>query len=129
MSKDGFKLPGDCLEVSRPPSWTCLAAFLFVSACAQQPTVQQPPTAELQPAAPQASAAYTAEELRASAKQVGIQPPSFSGDDVVCRKETRVGTHVRRERCFRRGELGEATRNAQEWLRSGGFQGSPTVVR
>ena len=96
MSKDGFEFPGVCLEVSRAPSWTYLAAFLFVSACAQQPTVQHQPTAQLQPAASQASAAYTTEELRANAKQVAIQPPSISEDDIVCRKETRVGSHFRR---------------------------------
>ena len=75
------------------------------------------------------SAAFSTDELRANAKQVAIQPPSISGDDVVCREEVRVGTHIKRNRCFNRGELDQATRNAQEWLRTGGVDGSPTAIR
>ena len=123
MSDNGLTFRRVCSQASRGPSWIYLGALLLISACAQQPTVQQPPAAQLQPAALTASAAFSTEELRANAKQVAIQPPSISDDDVICRKETRVGSHFRRERCFQRGELKEATRNAQEWLRTGGING------
>ena len=129
MSEEIVKSLGNCLRVSGRPSWAYLVAFLLVSACAQQPISQQPPTAELQPAVPQVLLASTLEEVRVRAKQVPIQLLRVSGDDVVCRKEVRVGSHMRRERCFSRRDLDEATRNAQEWLRTSGFQGSPSVAR
>jgi len=128
MSKNGLKFRRICSQVSTGPSWAYLAAFLLISACAQQPTLQQP-AAQLQPAAPTASAAFSTDELRANAKQVAIQPPSVSGDDVVCREEVRVGSHIKRTRCFNRRELDEATENAQVWLRTGGLEGSPTAIR
>ena len=51
------------------------------------------------------------------------------GDDLVCRKEVRVGSHRNRRVCFTRAQLEEITEQAQLWLRTGGYQGSATVAR
>jgi hypothetical protein len=52
-----------------------------------------------------------------------------TGDELVCREEARVGTHLTRRRCFTRSQLDEATRSAQEWMRSGGRDGAATISR
>ena len=116
-----------------PGTWMMgLAALLLVSACAHELEAQI--AAEATDAAyiaqPQLAAeaideAYVA-ELTAAAETIEVQP---ADEEIVCRKEMQVGTHFTRERCFTRRRLEEITRNAQDWLRSGGSDGAPTAVR
>lgn len=56
-----------------------------------------------------------------------LQQPG--SDDLVCRREVRVGSHLKRRVCFTQAQLEEITEEAQLWLRTGGFEGSPSVAR
>lgn len=99
--------------------WASLAAILGLSACAVAPPAQQEPLV----------ANYDASAAPETVKEVVVQPQPVNEDSLVCRDEVRVGSHWTRRRCFRRGDLERARQNAQEWLRTGGNSGSPTVVR
>lgn len=63
------------------------------------------------------------------AKPVVVAMQEPGSDDLVCRKEARIGSHRSRRVCFTRAQLDEITRQAQLWMRTGGFEGGPTVAR
>jgi ABC-type uncharacterized transport system auxiliary subunit len=110
--------------------WISLTAALLICACAQQPTVQQTANVQSQQAANmQSRQAASTQPSELEIVELAVQPASDAGDEVVCREETQVGTHFPRRRCFSRRRLEDIRRNAQDWLRSGGFEGAPTAVR
>lgn len=94
----------------------------LLSACATGPTQPDPATA-----AAWATVAY-AEAVLAGADQVDVGGP-VTGDTLVCRAEAPVRSHMERERCFTRDQLERITREAHEWLRSGGRYGYVITTR
>jgi hypothetical protein len=61
--------------------------------------------------------------------EVDVRSQSPFEDEIVCEREAKLGSHWKRRVC-RTQSLAEQQRAAsQEWLRTGGFSGSPTVIR
>ena len=99
-----------------------LFAFMMgLAACAAQEPM---PTAY-----DSAGLVYDANELRASATTVAVAPLPPSNDELICRKETRSGSHFSRKRCVTREQAERVRKNAQLWLRTGGMQGGGVVAR
>jgi hypothetical protein len=67
--------------------------------------------------------------LRASATELDAVPNGPGADEVVCRREEKTGSHVRRVVCRTERERASMRQNSQEWLRSGGQEGGPVVAR
>jgi len=97
---------------------------LAFTACASQPST--PPTSTAGAVAAVADA--DAEELRETAKVVAVQPEPATSDGVVCRRERVTGTHNPRRICTTSEARRQQRAEAQEWLRSGGRQGTVTAV-
>jgi hypothetical protein len=97
------------------------AAILGLAACAAQEPVA--------PADDGAGLVYDANDLRANAASVAIAPLQPNNDELVCRKETRSGSHFSRKRCVTREQAEHVRKNAQLWLRTGGKQGGGVVAR
>lgn len=72
--------------------------------------------------------AEVVDELRAAATEVDLAAPA-GADEVVCRREEKTGSHVRRVVCRTERERAMMRQNSQEWLRSGGLEGGPVVAR
>jgi hypothetical protein len=98
------------------------AAGCLLAACATGPSEPESPTA-----AAWATVAY-AEAVLAGTAELDVDGP-VTGDELVCRKEAPVRSHFERRRCFTRDQLDEITREAHEWLRSGGRYGSVITTR
>ncbi len=60
---------------------------------------------------------------------VSVPMPDLNIDELDCRREIKTGSHRERERCMTRSQRRAIRQASQEWLRSGGWQGSPVVVR
>ena len=105
-----------------------LVSIVFLAACAAQR--EAPETAQLEPVEVAAQHdPQTLQEIKLNAETVALgQAPRDSDSEVVCRKETRPGSHISERRCYTRAALRQRTDEAQEWLRTGGAAGSLTEV-
>ena len=56
-----------------------------------------------------------------------VSLPGTSGN-VVCRDEAPTGSRIKHRVCITRAELRRVTKDAQEWLLSGGTRGAVTRV-
>lgn len=72
--------------------------------------------------------AETIDEVRAAAAELELNDPGGT-DGVVCRREQKTGTHLRRVVCRSERDLAVMRESSQEWLRSGGIEGGPVVAR
>lgn len=61
-------------------------------------------------------------------KTIELKPRPPTDDEVICRREVLTGSHWPREVCMTRGRREEIREKAQEWYRTGGREGSPSVV-
>lgn len=61
--------------------------------------------------------------------EVDVKTQSPFEDEVVCEREAKLGSHWKRRVCRTRSVVDQQRAASQEWLRTGGFSGSPTVVR
>lgn len=52
-----------------------------------------------------------------------------SRTEVVCREVARTGSHIARRECFPRDASRRQSQEAREWLRSGGVEGSVSVIQ
>ena len=60
-------------------------------------------------------------------EEVAIRAQPITGDTVVCEYVAPVGSHIRRKRCSTLRQRDRESVDAQEWMRSGGRQGSATL--
>jgi hypothetical protein len=67
--------------------------------------------------------------VEATRARVVVRPPMESEDDLICRREAKTGTHRRKRVCRTRAQIESERRLSQEWIRSGGRDGSPIVAR
>jgi len=92
--------------------------------CAVGPPVQLPVNALSAPPATSDGASAPTEYLT-----VDVQVRSPGDGDIVCEKEATTGSHWKRRVCRTRSAMEQQRAASQEWLRTGGFSGSPSVVR
>lgn len=60
---------------------------------------------------------------------IEVKPRTVPGpNEIVCDETILTGTHQQRELCLSRAQRRAERAASQEWLRSGGFGGSPVVV-
>lgn len=99
----------------------CVVApsFALLAACAAQP--------ESPPVLPAGADAATVQQLKDNARVVEIAPES--GSNVLCKEVRQTGSYVMRKRCVSRAESQAEAREAKEWYRTGGSQGSISVVK
>jgi hypothetical protein len=109
------------LSLSRALQRVCLAALVGLAGCA----AVEPPRA----AYDEAGLIYDANDLRANAKRIEIEPSPPHSDELVCREEVAVGSHRVKNRCFTREQAARIRRESQLWLRTGGMQGGGMVAR
>jgi hypothetical protein len=57
-----------------------------------------------------------------------VQTPAAARSDVVCSNDRTTGSHIARRRCVTRAEQERISEDSQEWMRTGGAQGSPYFV-
>jgi hypothetical protein len=94
--------------------------------CAADP-VQQSPALALQPVPPTPLERATSAPTEYLA--VDVKATSAGDGDIVCEREAKTGSHWKRKVCRTRDVVELERAASQEWLRTGGFSGSPTVVR
>ena len=99
-----------------------LACAVLGAACASTPQSEPAPTQAETPKVA-ANAART-EGGKEKVIVMGTTPPN----NVVCRNEARTGSRLRTRRCFTKKELKEMSREAQEWLKTGGERGAVSRV-
>ena len=108
----------------------CISAALItlgVCGCAAQPT-QLAPTLAAEPATQSALASATRPSPQEYAV-VDVNTRAAGDAEIICEREAKLGSHFKREVCRTRTAVEQARSDSQEWLRTGGFSGSPTVVR
>ena len=99
-----------------------VAGVVLLAACAAQPGIPEAvQLAQVDVAAQHAPEVL--EEIRLNAETINLyRMPTDS--DIVCQRAHRAGTHIRREICLTRAEWRRLSREAQEWMRTDGQQGS-----
>lgn len=101
-------------------------APIALGACAAQP---DPISRVAEPAVVYANAdESTVDEVRAAASELDLTDAQ-EADGVVCRREQKTGTHMRRVICRTEAQRAAMRENSQEWLRSGGIEGGPVLAR
>jgi len=104
-------------------AWLMLSGYAFAAedseaaadstAAAASSKADQPTRAERRAAKREAKRQAQAEQVA----EVAAEPGSESGDDLVCRRESVVGSHFRVRRCYTRAELEQSREESQELLR------------
>ena len=72
--------------------------------------------------------AAVVDEIREAATEVETAS-NREDEEIVCRREQKTGSHMRRVVCRSERERAEMRESSQDWLRSGGLEGSPVVAR
>ncbi len=103
--------------------WLAFVAVALSTACATSPPAGQGNDADAR------APTETPEAFRANATPVVVEPQRRTGDTVVCREEARVGTHLKRRRCFTRRGLDAMREDAQRWVRTNGQEGALRATR
>jgi hypothetical protein len=94
-------------------------SFALLAACAVQP--KAPPVEAA------ATEAATLQQIKDNARVVDIAAESASNVD--CREVRQTGSYVMRKRCVSRAQAQAEAREAKEWYRTGGREGSVSVVK
>lgn len=68
-------------------------------------------------------------QIKRTAENVAVTPAPPSSSEVVCREVRITGSHLPKERCATRARSRREAQEAREWLRSGGLDGSVSVVQ
>lgn len=114
------------MSVTNPHAGMVLILAASLAACAAHRVSPNSPAAQAQASA--AGAAGETLPLRDEpvVLEVARTPPADA--EVVCSEESVTGTHQERVLCATRAERRERQREAQDWLRSGGFSGGVSRV-
>jgi len=75
------------------------------------------------------SSVSTAADAPTEYLEVDVKAQSPFEDEIICERESKLGSHWKRRVCRTRAVVEQQRAASQEWLRTGGFSGSPTVVR
>lgn len=110
---------------------SCSFSFALLCACASNQPVAVPVANVARAPAPLAAAGGNASDREPVSDPVIIyvQPPPDNSNEIECRRESRTGSHLSRQRCMTRREREEIRDQAQEWMRSGGINGATMTVQ
>ena len=101
---------------------------IALGACVSQPVVDGD-SLPIEPTLVYADAdTETVDQIRADASTLELANGS-ENTGVVCRREAKTGSHVRRTVCRSERQREIVRENSQDWLRSGGIQGGPVIAR
>ena len=105
--------------------------FLWIAPMLLCACASRPPAASIdEPAVVYAQAGEEAvDEIRAEAAELDLTGVDPALDEVVCEREQKTGTHMRRTRCMSRRDRAAMRESSQDWIRSGGLEGGPVVTR